>query len=88
MIQNSDVVVGSFIYACTKIIKEAQVLFFAPPMIPGYSASTDIEVNMQDKTGGDLNKFFDVVNDYTAALEARPKLIQQRLPSTRISRNT
>lgn len=43
-------------------------------MIPGYSASTDIEVNMQDKTGGDLNKFFDVVNDYTAALEARPEI--------------
>ena len=62
------------IYACTKIIKEAQVLFFAPPMIPGYSASTDIEVNMQDKTGGELNKFFDVVNDYTQALEARPEI--------------
>ncbi len=43
-------------------------------MIPGYSASTDIEVNMQDKTGGELNKFFDVVNDYTAALEARPEI--------------
>ena len=57
-----------------KIIKEAQVLFFAPPMIPGYSASSDIELNMQDKTGGDLNHFFDVVNDYTAALEARPEI--------------
>ena len=74
MIQNSDVVVGSLYMRAQKIIKEAQVLFFAPPMIPGYSASTDIEVNMQDKTGGDLNKFFDVVNDYTAALEARPEI--------------
>ena len=26
------------------------------------------------QTGGDLNKFFDVVNDYTAALEARPEI--------------
>ena len=75
MIQNSDVVVGSLYMRAQKIIKEAQVLFFAPPMIPGYSASTDIEVNMQDKTGGDLNKFFDVVNDYTAALEARPEIM-------------
>ena len=74
MIQNSDVVVGSLYMRAQKIIKEAQVLLFAPPMIPGYSASTDIEVNMQDKTGGDLNKFFDVVNDYTAALEARPEI--------------
>lgn len=74
MIQNSDVVIGSLYMRAQKIIKEAQVLFFAPPMIPGYSASTDIEVNMQDKTGGELNKFFDVVNDYTAALEARPEI--------------
>ena len=87
MIQNSDVIVGSLYMRAQKIIKEAQVLFFAPPMIPGYSASTDIEVNMQDKTGGDLNKFFDVANNYTAALEARPKLTLQKRPSTRTSRN-
>ena len=43
-------------------------------MIPGYSASSDIELNMQDKTGGDLNHFFDVVNNYTAALEQRPEI--------------
>ena len=33
MIQNSDVVVGSLYIVHKKIIKEAQVLFFAPPMI-------------------------------------------------------
>ena len=57
-----------------KIIKDAQVLFFAPPMIPGYSASSDIELNMQDKTGGDLNHFYDVVLDYMDALKARPEI--------------
>ena len=72
--QNSELIVATLYMRAQKIIKEAQVLFFAPPMIPGYSASTDIEVNMQDKTGGDLNKFFDVVNDYTAALEKRPEI--------------
>ena len=72
--QNSTVVYATLFMRAQKIIKEAQVLFFAPPMIPGYSASSDIELNMQDKTGGDLNHFFDVVNDYTAALEARPEI--------------
>ena len=43
-------------------------------MISGYSASSDIELNMQDKTGGDLNHFFDVVKSYNAALEARPEI--------------
>ena len=72
--QNSTVVYATLFMRAQKIIKEAQVLFFAPPMIPGYSASSDIELNMQDKTGGDLSHFFDVVNNYTAALEARPEI--------------
>ena len=72
--QNSTVVYATLFMRAQKIIKEAQVLFFAPPMIPGYSASSDIELNMQDKTGGDLNHFFDVVKEYTAALEARPEI--------------
>ena len=72
--QNSTVVYATLFMRAQKIIKEAQVLFFAPPMIPGYSASSDIELNMQDNTGGDLNHFFEVVNQYTAALEARPEI--------------
>nr|WP_302830834.1 efflux RND transporter permease subunit [uncultured Bacteroides sp.] len=72
--QNSTIVYATLFMRAQKIIKEAQVLFFAPPMIPGYSASSDIELNMQDKTGGDLNHFFDVVNNYIAALEARPEI--------------
>ena len=72
--QNSTVVYATLFMRAQKIIKEAQVLFFAPPMIPGYSASSDIELNMQVKTGGDLNHFFEVVNQYTAALEARPEI--------------
>ena len=74
MMQNSDIVVGTLFMRARKIIKDAQVLFFAPPMIPGYSASSDIELNMQDKTGGDLNHFYDVVLDYMDALKARPEI--------------
>ena len=74
IMQNSDIVVGTLYMRAQKIIKDAQVLFFAPPMIPGYSISSDIELNMQDKTGGDLNHFFDVVNEYLAKLESRPEV--------------
>ena len=74
MMQNSDVVVGTLFMRAQKIIKDAQVLFFAPPMIPGYSASSDIELNMQDKTGGDLNHFYDVILNYMDALKARPEI--------------
>lgn len=74
MKQNSTVVFASLYMRAQKIIKEAQVLFFTPPMIPGYSASSDIELNMQDKTGGDINKFSDVVQKYIADLSSRPEI--------------
>ena len=74
MMQNSDIIYATLFMRAQKIIKDAQVLFFAPPMIPGYSASSDIELNMQDKTGGSLDHFFEVVNNYRAALEARPEI--------------
>lgn len=72
--QNSDMVVATLFMRAQKVIKDAQVLFFAPPMIPGYSASSDIELNMQDKTGGSLDHFSEVVHNYIAALEKRPEV--------------
>ncbi len=72
--QNSNIVYATLFMRAQKIIKEAQVLFFAPPMIPGYSVSTDIELNMQDKTGGSLDHFYSVVQNYMAALEERPEI--------------
>ena len=74
MTQSAEVVYGSLFMRAQKVVKDAQVLFFTPPMIPGYSASSDIELNMQDKTGGSLEKFFDVSKDYMAALAARPEI--------------
>ena len=74
MTQSADIVYSTLFMRAQKVVKECQVLFFTPPMIPGYSTSNDIELNMQDKTGGDLNHFFDVVNDYIAALQARPEI--------------
>ncbi|WP_304246347.1 efflux RND transporter permease subunit [Parabacteroides gordonii] len=74
MTQSAEVVYGSLFMRAQKVVKDAQVLFFTPPMIPGYSASSDIELNMQDKTGGSLEKFFEISKDYMAALTARPEI--------------
>ena len=74
VMQNADMVYISLFMRAQKVIKDAQVLFFAPPMIPGYSASSDIELNMQDKTGGSLDHFQKVVTDYMDELRARPEI--------------
>lgn len=78
MMQNSQVVFLTLFMRAQKVIKDAQVLFFTPPMIPGYSASSDIEVDMQDKTGGDLNKFYTIVQGFMKELENRPEINSAR----------
>ena len=78
LMENSQIVFITLYMRAQKIIPEAQVLFFQPPMIQGYSMSSDIQLYMQDKTGGTLDNFFQVVNDYDAALEARPEINSAR----------
>ena len=58
----------------TAHIKDASILAFAPPMVQGYSASNGISVVMQDRTGGDLNKFYSVVQNFLKAYNERPEV--------------
>ena len=62
------------IFIKTAHIKDAKILAFAPPMIPGFSANSGVSLVMQDRTGGSLNKFFGVVQDYLAELNKRPEI--------------
>ena len=62
------------IYKQTAAIKDAQILAFPPPMIPGVAMNNGVSMTLQDKTGGDLNKFFKVTQDYIAALNKRPEI--------------
>lgn len=74
LMQSSTVTYMTLFMRAQKIVKNAQVLFFTPPMVPGYSASSNIEVNMQDKTGGDLDKFNTVVQNFITELQKRPEV--------------
>ena len=62
------------IYLKTAHIKDAKILAFAPPMIPGFSANSGVSLVMQDRTGGSLNKFFEIVTNYIAELNKRPEI--------------
>ena len=62
------------IYKQTAAIKDAQILAFGPPMIPGFSAQGGVTMVMQDKTGGDINKFYNVTKDFLAELGKREEI--------------
>lgn len=72
--ESADAVLGQ-IYAMTgQFIKDGRVMAFAPPMIDGYSVTNGFELKMQDKTGGDINQFFAVVQGFLAQLNAQPEI--------------
>lgn len=71
--QSAQAVLG-MIYAQTASIKDAQILAFAPPMIPGFSANNGVSLVMLDRTGGDLDKFFGIVKQYLGELNKRPEI--------------
>ncbi len=71
-VSTSDVVKNMYIQ--TSSIKNAQVIAFTPPMIPGYGATSGVSLTMQDKTGGDVNKFYQETMKFLGALNQRPEL--------------
>lgn len=77
--KEANMVLG-MIYKQTANIKDAQILAFGPPMIPGFSLSNAVTMTLEDKTGGDLNKFFQITQDYLKELNKRPE-IQQAMTS-------
>lgn len=66
--------IGSLYVQSKMGVSDANVLIFAPPMIPGYSATNGFELNLQDKTGGDLDKFFGIAQQFLAKLNQRPEI--------------
>ena len=69
----TDIITKLYIAAAQQV-KDGTILFFAPPMISGYSVSNGFELQLQDKTGGDLDKFFEVQQQFLAALNQRPEV--------------
>lgn len=68
-----NAVIGQ-IYARTADIKNARIFAVAPPMITGYGTSSGFEMYLQDKTGGDVGRFYDVYLQFIGALNRRPEI--------------
>ncbi len=62
------------IYGRVADVKDATVFAIAPGMIPGYGMGNALDLNMQDKTDGDVNTFFRTTQQYLAALNQRPEI--------------
>lgn len=62
------------IYAMTAGIKDARIIIFAPPMVPGFGISGGFSLELEDKTGGDIKKFEQISNEFLATLNQQPEI--------------
>ncbi len=58
----------------TVSIKEATVFCMEDAMIPGYGQGNAIDLNIQDRTGGDAKAFYQIAQKFLMALNQRPEI--------------
>lgn len=71
--ESADKIVGQLFMMCAAI-KDANIMFFQPPMISGYSATNGFEIKLEDKTGGSLDNFFQVYQNFIGKLNQQPEV--------------
>ncbi|NDW18894.1 efflux RND transporter permease subunit [Dysgonomonas sp. 216] len=55
----------------TKEINEATFFFMATPTLQGFGLGFGVEMQMQDRMGGDINEFYEFTKDFVAKMNAR-----------------
>lgn len=72
--ESANAILGQ-IYAMTaKVVTDGNVMAFAPPMIAGFGVTNGFELKLQDRTGGDINEFFAISQNFIAQLNQRPEI--------------
>lgn len=56
-------------------VKDAEVFVMAPSMIDGYGTGNAVELYLQDRKGGDIRDFYDITQEFLAALNQRPEVM-------------
>jgi hydrophobic/amphiphilic exporter-1 (mainly G- bacteria), HAE1 family len=59
----------------TDSITNATFMFFGTPTLQGFGLSNGVEMKLQDKTGGEVLKFYDVTSDFLAKVRQRPEVM-------------
>ena len=58
----------------TNSIREARIIFFAPPTIRGFGSSDGFEFQLQDRSGQEISEFAKVGNEFIEELNKRPEI--------------
>ena len=69
-----DAIIGKM-FAAAATIPDANILFFAPPSVPGFGISSGFEMTVLDRLGGDFRELDRVTQDYLQQLSQRPEIL-------------
>lgn len=67
--------VASILTQNTAHIQDATFMFFGMPTLQGFGISTGVEMKLQDKTGGDIHKFYDITNKFLDEVRSSDKVM-------------
>ena len=62
------------LFGVASTIPDANIIFFAPPSIPGFSASSGVEVNLLDRSGGNFKDLDKANQEFMQNLMAHPEV--------------
>ncbi|MGE4586470.1 MAG: efflux RND transporter permease subunit [Mangrovibacterium sp.] len=67
--------VVSLLQQKTDTIKNASFMFFGLPTLMGFGLSNGVELQLQDRTGGDINTFYEVATNFLETLQSSPEVL-------------
>ncbi len=74
--ESADAINMRLMMQARELVKEGRVITFSMPMVPGFSVSDGFEFNLQDKTGGSIESFYAVAQEFISRLSERPEIAQ------------
>lgn len=74
--ESADAINRKLMMEARELVKEGRVITFSMPMIPGFGVSDGFEFSLQDKTGGSIESFYAVAQEFIARLSERPEVAQ------------
>ncbi|WP_424492659.1 efflux RND transporter permease subunit [Salinimicrobium sp. GXAS 041] len=74
---SAEAITGKF-FQLSASISDANIIFFQPPSVPGFGASSGFEMQVLDRTGGSFADLDQATQQYLAELSARPEILYAR----------
>lgn len=67
--------IAAWFTQATDTIRDATFLFMGMPTLQGFGIGNGVSLELQDRTGGDINKFYDITNNFLNTLRQREEIM-------------